>query len=91
MTVTESYLGLDKSERGCQSQLEIKGNPKPNATECLPKCEGVLVASYFKTKTAVDAAVVAPKLMEQYNNYKQFVEFPGNLRGEDKLTTYIIY
>ena len=41
-----------------------------------------MVASYFKTeKNYKQAEVLAPKLMEQYNNYKKFVRFPAEFRG----------
>jgi len=90
--VTESYLGLDKSVKGCQSEEEVK--KCQNSKECLPKCEGILVASYFKTENDVDADVVAPKLMEQYDKYKQFVKFPGELmdyQWKNKLRVVRIY
>ena len=78
--VTESFLGLDKSVKHCLSKEEAESCP--NSNECLPKCEGILVASYFKTeKNYEEAEVLAPKLMEQYNNYKKFVKFPAEFRG----------
>ena len=71
---------MDKSVKHCQSEEEIK--KCLNSNECLPKCEGILVASYFKTEKNYDQAeVLAPKLMEQYNNYKKFVRFPAEFRG----------
>ena len=39
------------------------------------------MTSYFKFDNENDAAVVAPKLMEHYNVYKGFVNFPGELKG----------
>ena len=77
--VTESFLGLDKSKKHCQSKEEAERCP--NSNECLPKCEGILVASYFKTINNHEAEVLAPKLMEQYNNYKKFVRFPAEFKG----------
>ena len=47
-------------------------------------CNGVLVTSFFKAENKNDAAVVASKLMEQYNKYKKFVEFPRGLEGMQK-------
>ena len=76
---TESYLGLDKSVKHCQSEKEVESCANTNG--CLPKCEGILVASYFKTENNYEAEVLAPKLMEQYNNYKKFIRFPAELKG----------
>ena len=39
------------------------------------------MTSFFKVDNENDAAVVAPKLMEHYNVYKGFVNFPGELKG----------
>ena len=39
------------------------------------------MTSFFKVDNVNDAAVVAPKLMEQYNEYKGFINFPGELKG----------
>ena len=53
-----------------------------NSTECLPECAGILVTSYSKTENKADSKIVARKLMEQYNEYKQFAHFQGELKGD---------
>ena len=49
---------------------------------CLPECAGILVTSYSKTENKADSKIVARKLMEQYNEYKQFAHFQGELKGD---------
>ena len=52
-----------------------------STTKCFPNCDGVLVASFTKTENLNNAEYVAPKLFEQYNNYKQFVQFPAKIKS----------
>ena len=49
--------------------------------DCLPECNGVLVTSFVKTENDNKAEHVAPKLFEQYNNYKQYVKFPAQIKS----------
>ena len=65
-----------------QEQNECIESKNTSFHECLPKCEGVLVTSFIKSENNADAEVVAPKLMEQYNEYKKFVKFPGYLKSK---------
>ena len=66
-----------------QEQNECIESISTSFHECLPKCEGVLVTSFFKSENTADAEVVAPKLMEQYNEYKKFMKFPGYLKSKN--------
>ena len=51
------------------------------STECLPRCDGILVTSFMKTENFNEAEVVTPELLNQYNNYKQFIPFPEEIKG----------
>ena len=65
-----------------QEQNECIESISTSFQECLPKCEGVLVTSFFKSENNADAEVVAPKLMQQYNEYNKFVKFPAYLKSK---------
>ena len=39
------------------------------------------MTSHIKTMNDNDAEHVTPKLYEEYNNYKQFVEFPAKIKS----------
>ena len=44
-----------------------------------------MVTSHIKTMNDNDAEHVTPKLYEEYNNYKQFVEFPAKIKSMNDL------
>ena len=67
------------SDEECVKRVQAEAEQKN--VDCLPNCSGLLVTSYIKTMNDNDAEHVTPKLFEQYNNYKQFVEFPAKLKS----------
>ena len=76
------YMMQDQPVCSNQEQNDCIKSISTSFHECLPKCEGVLVTSFFKSENTADAEVVAPKLMQQYNKYKKFVKFPGYLKSK---------
>ena len=44
-------------------------------------CDGMHVPSFLKTENKDDAEILAPVLLNQYNSYKEFVKFPGELNS----------
>ena len=50
-------------------------------------CDGLLVTSFIKTDNKEEADVLAPGLFEEYNNYKQAIKFPSEIKS--RYTIYI--
>ena len=78
-------VSLYQDEPICSTvqQKRCAENLLSDPTECLPPCDGILVTSFIKTENMNEAEVVTPELLMQYNNYKQFVSFPGDIAGID--------
>ena len=65
-----------------ESEKECADSIRPDLSDCLPNCEGVMVTSFIKTENEEDASSVAANLYKSYGNYKQHtLSFPSDLKG----------
>ena len=76
IVVTDSYLGLDKTIRGCQRKDELPQNKEGH----LPLCSGLVASSYTKSE-AQDSKRLSPSLSRAYDNYMQWSKYPPGMKG----------
>ena len=77
IVVTDSYLGLDKTIRGCQGKDKILQNNE----ESLPLCSGLVVSSYTKSE-AQDSKRLSSSLIRDYDKYMQWSKYPPGMKGD---------
>ena len=75
--VTDSYMGLGKTIRGCQGTDELPQNKE----ESLPLCSGLVVSSYTKSE-AQDSKRLSSSLIRDYDNYMQWSKYPPGMKGD---------
>ena len=77
-----TYLTETFQVRFCTSQ-DWKCYKSVNvSSKCLLSCEGVLVTSYVKSASNKDFETFIPKMISDYDKYKDSLEFPSGLKGK---------
>ena len=82
IVVTDSYLALEKTIRGCQGKDELLQNKE----DSLPLCSGLVVSSYTKSE-AQDSRRLSSTNIRAYDNYMQWSKYPPGMKG-DILTNF---
>ena len=62
-------------------QLSCVGNVTLDGSKCLPQCSGLVLKSFYKSKTEHDLEQLIPKYWDSYKIYKKWIEFPTALKG----------
>ena len=67
----------------CSSfKMKCVKNVKADNSICLKPCSGLFVNSFSKSQQSKMINNIFPNMIESYNSYKKFTDFPDGLPGK---------